>query len=276
MECRLQAAPGRAVVSPVAGDCLPAVVSGTAPTVSPSRPAGRQSRGCETEVQRGDLGRQVGAGRPTPWSRYLRPVSTGWWSLSRSSTFQVLDTSIRLPSSDLGVSPRSTGSASAVKPVGALSITSSQNHRPSSSRSLSGTSRSSQGMRPAQLVFEIGTAFPSWPGRPTPCGIHPVKWLLSERPDSFKLDRLPSSAGISPLNSFPWSPSDCQVGEVAQLRRDRTAQLVLVEVQPLQVGQVAQLPRYRPAQLVLVELQPDQLGQVAQRGRYPPGQLGVS
>ena len=50
----------------------------------------------------------------------------------------------------------------------------------------------------------------------------------------------------------------CQVGEVSQLRRYLTAQLVFVEAQIFQVGEVSQLRRYLTAQLVLVETQPFQ------------------
>ena len=66
---------------------------------------------------------------------------------------------------------------------------------------------------------------------------------------------------------------NCQVGQVAQLRRYLPGQLVAEEDQPLQVGQVAQLRRYLPGQLVAGEGQ--SAWKVAQFRRYLPGQLGL-
>ena len=60
---------------------------------------------------------------------------------------------------------------------------------------------------------------------------------------------------------------DGQVAEVAQLRRDRAGQLVVVEVELRQVGQVAQLSRDRAGELVVVEVEDGQTGEVAQLRR---------
>ena len=60
-------------------------------------------------------------------------------------------------------------------------------------------------------------------------GTHPVN-RLSESSSRSRLDRLPSSGGISPLRSLPPQAKLFEVGKVAQLGRDRPAQLVAVGV----------------------------------------------
>ena len=86
-------------------------------------------------------------------------------------------------------------------------------------------------------------------------GTHPVNWFPWSH-SRVRLARLPNSGGISPLNWFPLEGQPCQVGEVAQLRRYLTAQLVLVPRDShVQVGEVAQLRRYLTAQLVRAEVQ---------------------
>ena len=60
---------------------------------------------------------------------------------------------------------------------------------------------------------------------PNSAGISPLNWFPA-RLSNVKLVRLPNSAGISPLNWFPARLQQCQVGEVAQLRRYLPAQLV--------------------------------------------------
>ena len=120
-----------------------------------------------------------------------------------------------------------------------------------------------------------GTALSGWRGCPTPAVSHPLNWFLAEA-------------------------QPCQAGEVAQLRRYLSAQLVIAEDshsrlarlpnsggispaqlvpaegQPCQVGEVAQLQRYLSAQLVLAEEQHFQVGEVAQLRRYLTPQLVTS
>ena len=83
-----------------------------------------------------------------------------------------------------------------------------------------------------------------------------------ERYCPLRLERLPSSAGISPLKSLPLRYSICQVGEAAQLRRYLPAQAVEVEVQfssplrysPLRLERLPNSRRYLPAQGVIAEV----------------------
>ena len=86
---------------------------------------------------------------------------------------------------------------------------------------------------------------------PSSGGISPVNWLLS-RDSSVRLDRPPSSGGISPVNWLLLEPQPRQVGQAAQLRRNLARQLVVVKRQLRQVGQAAQLRRYLARQLVVV------------------------
>ena len=84
-------------------------------------------------------------------------------------------------------------------------------------------------------------------------GTHPLK-SLPPRDSCLRLERLPSSAGISP------------------------AQLVLVEFQPSQVGEAAQPRRYLSAQVVVVEIQPFQVGgngRSSARAKIPRKSRGV-
>ena len=143
--------------------------------------------------------------------------------------------------------------------------------------------------RPSQLVktevqrFQVGEVANS-PGIP-------VNSLLLRFRDS-RLERLPNSPGIVPVSrlslrfrdsrlgrlpNFPGDPGQLvaaevqgfQVGEVAQLCRDRPSQLVKTEVQRFQVGEAAQLPRDRPSQLVEAEAQPDNAATVVNINTVP-------
>ena len=87
---------------------------------------------------------------------------------------------------------------------------------------------------------------------PSSAGISPLK-LLALRCSHSRLERLLSSAGISPLKLVVAEEQIYQVGEAAQLRRYLPAQLVVVEAQPFKVGEAAQLRRYLPAQAVVGE-----------------------
>ena len=105
-------------------------------------------------------------------------------------------------------------------------------------------------------------------------GTHPLNWFPPS-PSLDRLARLPNSGGISPLNWFSLRRSHLQVGEVAQLRRYLSAQLVRAEAQHSQIGEVAQLRRYLSAQPVRAEAQRFQVGEVAQLRRYLTDQLVV-
>ena len=78
-----------------------------------------------------------------------------------------------------------------------------------------------------------------WRGCPTPpVSPRSSRWLWRSSPP--RLERLPSSAGISPLKLVAVEVQHSQVGEAAQLRRYLPAQLVAVEDQrynaPVVVG----------------------------------------
>ena len=89
---------------------------------------------------------------------------------------------------------------------------------------------------------------------PSSVGISPVNWLLLSH-SHCRLDRFPSSVGISPVNWFTGEGQPCQAGQVPQFRRYLPGQLVYGEGQLCQAGQVPQFRRYLPGQLVTCEEQ---------------------
>ena len=130
---------------------------------------------------------------------------------------------------------------------------------------------------------------------PSSDGIGPLNWLLA-RLSNLRLSRLPSSDGIDPLNWLPSSPSPFEVGEVAQFRRYRPAQLVAVEPQQYPGWRGCPVPtvstrstgcrrapvpgcRGYPVPTVSARstgcrrAQPFEVGEVAQFRRYRPAQL---
>ena len=66
-----------------------------------------------------------------------------------------------------------------------------------------------------------------------------------------------------------------QAGEVTQLRRDGACQVVLPEGQRLQVGEVLEFGRDRPGQVIVVQVQGCQADEVFHRCGNPAGQLVV-
>ena len=81
-----------------------------------------------------------------------------------------------------------------------------------------------------------GTVPPGWIGRPISDGIDPVsRLLLRDRSIHSRLERLPNSGGIDPVNWLPVEKSALPPGwiEVAQLRWYLLGQLVSAEPQDL-------------------------------------------
>ena len=159
--------------------------------------------------------------------------------------------------------------------------------------------------RPAQLVAVRATALTRLSRLPSSGGIDPLNWLLLSHSE-YRLSRLPSSGGIDPLNWLPSRvPSGIQViatvGEVAQFRRYRPAQLVVAEPQRLpgwrgcpvptvstrSIGccgatansRLARLPSsdgIDPLNWLLLSDSDLQVVEVAQFRRYRPAQLVVA
>ena len=63
------------------------------------------------------------------------------------------------------------------------------------------------------------------------------------------------------------------MGQAAQLRRNRPAQLVAIEIQPMELSQAGQFGRDGSAELVSPEIQPLEMGQAAQLRRNRPAEL---
>ena len=76
---------------------------------------------------------------------------------------------------------------------------------------------------------------------PSSGGIAPLNWFSNGENSECRLASFPSSGGIAPLSALPERFSTSQAGKIAELARDRPAELVAIEVHPLQVGQVAKL-----------------------------------